>query len=967
MPRVREAAQPELEQALRRAVRGAVSFDVKTRALHATDASNYRQVPLAVVTPYDVDDLVAAVGACRDHEVPVTMRGGGTSVAGNAIGPGVVIDTSRHLTRIVAIDPVRRTATVEPGVVLDHLNDAAAVHGLRFAADPSTHTHCTIGGMLGNNACGAHSVAWGKTSDHVESLEVLLYDGARMTVEATPPAQLRALAQHSGRSAEVYRALDALVQDNLAVLRTSFPALPRRVSGYALDALLPEAGFDLPRALVGTEGTCVVVLRAVLRLVPVPAATALVVAGFADDAAAADAVPHLLHLEPLALEGLDRELVDTYIRSRPGGAGAAARLPPGAGWLFVEVTGGTPGEARDRGDDLADALSTAPGFTSAVVVPDPGEQRLLWRIREEGAGLATRLPDGSEAAPGWEDAAVPPVRLGDYLRALRALLARHGLRGVSYGHFGDGCVHTRIDFDLLSAAGRERFGEFVEQAADLVVSYGGSLSGEHGDGRARSALLTRMYSAEVLDLFAQFKAIWDPCDRLNPGVLVRPRRVDADLRVQRAARPVTDVAFGYTADGGDFAKAVRRCVGVGRCRAETGGVMCPSYRVTAQEEHSTRGRAHLLLEMLEGDVVTDGWRSPEVREALDLCLSCKGCASDCPVSVDVSTYKAEFLHRYYRHRLRPASHYSMGFLPLWASLAARAPGIVNSLTRDPAAGRLVRRLAGVAQQRPIPQFVSPTFTEWFRTWPGRRSAGASGGDGDGRVDVVVWPDTFTNYLDPEVGKAAVRVLASAGVGVVVPRRQVCCGLTWVSTGQLGVARRVISRSLDTIGPLMRSDAWIVGLEPSCTATLRSDVPELFPDHEVALWLRSRVLTFAEALDRVDPARWAPQVRATSISQTHCHQHAVLGIDADLRVMHRLGIDNSVIDSGCCGLAGNFGFERGHLQVSLAVAERVLLPAVRSAPSSTVVLADGFSCRTQIAHGTGRRSLHLAQLIDSAIK
>ncbi len=959
------ASPSELERALRAQVRGPVSFDTKTRALLATDASNYRHVPVGVVTPCDVDDLAAAVGVCAEQNVAVTVRGGGTSVAGNATGRGVVIDTSRHLTRVLEVDPVRRTARVEPGVVLDHLNDAAAVHGLRFGPDPSTHNSCTIGGMLGNNACGAHSVAWGKTSDNVHSLDVLLYDGTRLTVGALDADARRTAAQRPGRAGHIYRQLAALTQDNLAVLRTGFPALPRRVSGYALDALLPENGFDVARALVGSEGTCAVVLAATLRLVPVPAARALVVAGFSDAAAAADAVPGLLRYRPLALEGLDRELVDTYVRGRPGGGGAAAQLPPGNGWLFVELGAEHPASAQEQAQELAAALSAATGFSLARVVSDTREQQTLWRIREQGAGLATRLSDGAEAFPGWEDAAVPPERLGDYLRGLRALLVRHALRGVSYGHFGDGCVHTRIDFDLRRGTGRATFRAFVEDAADLVSSFGGSLSGEHGDGQARSELLTRMYGAEVVDLFAQFKAIWDPGNRLNPGVLVQPRRLDEDLRLHgRAARPLTGLTFGYTSDGGDFTKAVRRCVGVGRCRAASGGVMCPSYRVTAQEEHSTRGRAHLLLEMIDGDVVSDGWRSNEVREALDLCLSCKGCLSDCPVNVDISTYKAEFLHRYYRHRLRPASHYSMGFFPLWARAAARVPRLVNATTAHALAGRAVRRLAGIAPQRPIPPFGAQTFTEWFR------SAHVSGADErptrSNGPRVVLWPDTFTNYLAPEVGRAATRVLRSAGLHVTVPRRPVCCGVTWISTGQLAMARRVIKHSLAAMVPYIDSDVWVVGLEPSCTAALRADVRELFPDDPVARWLGSRLLTFAEALDRLAPSTWGPAVNRTSISQTHCHQHAVLGTDADVRLMARLGIHNTVLDTGCCGLAGHFGFEREHLTVSLAVAEHGLLPAVRATPPETAVVADGFSCRTQVLHATGRQSLHLAQLIDAAL-
>jgi FAD/FMN-containing dehydrogenase/Fe-S oxidoreductase len=956
-------APGRLEAALRAAVRGEVGFDAKARALHATDASNYRHVPLGVVAPVDVDDVVAAVAACRAHGVPVTVRGGGTSIAGNATGPGVVLDLSRHLTRVVEVDPVRRTATAEAGVVLDRLNDAAAVHGLRFAPDPSSHGRCTLGGMLGNDACGAHSVRWGRTSDNVESLDVLLYDGTRLTVGPTPPAELARLAARTDRVGALYRDLRALAEDNRALLRTAFPALPRRVSGYALDRLLPEHGVDLARALVGSEGTCAVVLRATVRLVEPPAAVALLVAGFTDDAAAADAVPAILALGPLAVEGMDRELVQTWLDRRPGGADVAALLPPGDGWLFVEVGGATAAGAGERAGEVAALLAAAAGFTAAAVVREPAEQRALWRVREEGAGLATRLPDGTEAFPGWEDAAVPPDRLGTYLRELRALLRRHGLRGVTYGHYGDGCCHTRIDYDLLTEPGRAVFRSFVEDAADLVVALGGSLSGEHGDGQARAELLPRMYGPQVVELFARFKAVWDPDGGLNPGVLVRPRSLDTDLRVgARAARPVTDVVFGYAEDGGDLAKAVRRCVGIGRCRTETGGVMCPSWRVTHEEQHSTRGRAHLLLEMLEGDVLTDGWRSREVREALDLCLGCKGCASDCPVNVDMATYKAEFLHRHYRRRLRPAAHYSMGWLPVWARLAALAPCLANAVTAGPVLGRLVRRLGGLAPDRELPRFAGRTFSRWFAA----RSRPATAGPTATAPRVLLWPDTFTEHFAPEVGRAAVRVLESAGLGVDLPAGRVCCGLTYVATGQLGTARRVLRRTLATLEPYLGTDGWVVGLEPSCTAALRADLPSLLPDDPRARRLAARVLTLAEALDRFAPAGWAPQVDAASISQPHCHQHAVLGTDADRRVMARVGLRNTGLDAGCCGQAGSFGFERGHEDVAAAVGELALLPAVRSADPATVVLADGFSCRLAIARGTGRRAVHLAEAIDRAL-
>ncbi len=931
------------------AIGGSAEFGAGARALYTMDASNYRQAPLAVVTPRDDADVVAAVNVAREFGVPVVPRGGGTSVAGNAVGNGVVLDFSRHMNRILDIDPVRRVARVEPGVVLDDLQAAAATHGLVFGPDPSTSGRCTIGGMIGNDACGSHSIRWGRTSDNVQELDVLLYDGTRMRVNGAAGGAPLAGTDVPERVARLYRDLRDLVDDNLAVLRTGFPELGRRVSGYALDALLPERGFNVARSLVGTEGTCATVLSATVRLVPMPAAKALLVLGFPDDIAAAETVPGLLRFAPMTVEGLDARLLRLSASARTS---AAVPLPDGGAWLFVEIAGASAEDAAHRAAEVARSAG-AP----AAVVTDGARQRALWRVRAAAAGLATRAADGSEAWPGWEDAAVPPHKLAAYLREFRALLVRHGREGVTFGHFGEGCVHVRIDFDLTDRSGIRDFREFVEEAAELVIAHGGSLSGEHGDGRARSELLRRMYSPELIGLFERFKATWDPANGLNPGVIVKPRRLDEDLRFGRRL-PLADTAFGYPHDDGDFAQAVRRCVGVGKCREPhaSAGVMCPSFQATREEKDSTRGRARVLLEMVNGQVITEGWRSGEVRDALDLCLSCKGCRSDCPVGVDMATYKAEFLHHHYRHRLRPAAHYSMGYLPTLARLASAAPATVNKLTDSAVIGRILRRLGGIAAERSLPAFARTSFTKWLTA---RRPTSPR----SGTPAVMVWPDTFTEHFSPEVGQAATTVLEAAGFAVRLPPGRVCCGLTWISTGQLAVARRVILRTLGVLEPALAAGTPIVGLEPSCTAALRVDVPELVADDR-ARRLADQVFTLPEFLDRAD---WAPpELPRGAIRQIHCHQHAVLGSAADERLFARMRLDSHTLRSGCCGLAGNFGFERGHYEISRAIGERVLLPAVRSASPDTIVLADGFSCRTQIADATDRRALHLAQILELAL-
>jgi FAD/FMN-containing dehydrogenase/Fe-S oxidoreductase len=984
-PAVHPAALPDAAAALRadlrRAVDGAVRFDDASRAMWSADASNYRRVPIGVVAPRDVADLEAALAVCRAHDVPVLPVGARTSTAGQAVNTAVVLDCGR-VNRILEIDPDARTARVEPGVVCDALRDAAAPHGLTFGPDPSTHNRCTLGGMIGNNACGSHSVAWGKTVDNVHALDVLTYRGERLSLGSDAvgavPAALRALGER--------------VADDV---RTGFPDLTRRVSGYNLDQLLPGR-VDLAKALVGTEGTCAVLTAATVRLVESPPARALAVLGFPDAHTAADHVMAVRELGPLTIEGMDAGLVAAMRATNPVETTSRA-LPEGGGWLYVETGGATRAEAHAAADAVVAAMT--PYATSALVVSEPSRMKALWRIREDGAGILTRLPGGGEAWPGWEDAAVPPERFGAYLREFDALLARHRRRGVYYGHFGDGCLHVRIDFDLATRPGVADFRAFVEDAADLAVAHGGSLSGEHGDGVARAELLPRMYPPPIIAAFEEFKGIWDPDGRLNPDRVVRPAKLDEDLRVFVGMPALRDSpVLDFPHDRGSFGRATRRCVGVGKCVTAHGGVMCPSWRATGEEMHSTRGRARLLFEMANGQVVRDGWRSDAVAEALDLCLSCKGCKRDCPVGVDMAAYKTEFLAQRYRGRLRPASHYSMGALPRWLHLVGRLPArvvdVLNAAARGPL-GAVAKRVGGVAPERAIPPVARQPFTRAGGRAPvaaarvrstvallrsggsgatplqSRRAARAvapGGAAGDGRPRLLLWPDTFTNHFDPAVAADAVAVLEALGYAVELPPRAVCCGLTWTSTGQVDAARRVLRRSLRTVGPWLAEGVPVVGLEPSCTAALRVDGPELLPDEPLAARLAGGVRTFAEVLAEHAAALRAAVVEPgqRALVQVHCHQHAELGVEADRAAMAALGIEAEVLDSGCCGLAGNFGFEKGHYAVSMACAERVLLPAVRAAEDDVAVLADGFSCRTQLRQAGTREPVHLARLAARAL-
>lgn len=940
----------DLAADLRRTVRGRVADDRQTLATHAADASNHRHVPLAVVHPVDADDVAAVLAVCRDRNVPVLPRGAATSIAGQSVNTAVVLDLRRHMGSVLAVDPVRREATVQPGVVLDDLQRAAAPHGLRFGPDPSTHSRCTVGGLIGNNACGSHSVAWGKTVDNVRSLDVITYRGERLT--AGPGTTLAGTPLLDGLAA---------VRDRWSAdVATGFPQLTRRVSGYNLDELRPGDGTDLARALVGTEGTCATILSATVSLVELPAATALVVLGFESSYAAAEAASHLVdlkhagELDPLTIEGVDASLVTTLRRGRPD-ATSWRLLPPGSAWLFVEVGGADAGQARAT----AEALPARVPSEGGVVVTEKAQVKALWSIREQGAGLATRAPDGSEAWPGWEDSAVPVHRLAEYLRGFDALLTGHNLQTAYYGHFGDGCVHSRINFDLLTRPGIARFRSFMTDAADLVCSLGGSLSGEHGDGQARAELLTRMYPAPVIEAFGAFKTAWDPDGMMNPRRVVDPAPLDADLRVFLSGPTLalrTPQGMALPHDGGSLETAARRCVGVGACLNDHGGVMCPSYRATGEEQHSTRGRARLLHEMMRGDVITDGWASEEVRDAMDLCLGCKGCKSDCPVDVDMAAYKSEFLHQHYAGRRRPRDHYSMGWLPLWLRLA-RFRRVLNRAAKVPALAAVAKKLGNIAPERTIPEIAPQTFRAWFAARP----APALPADAP---RLLLWPDTFTDHLDPEVGKAAVAVLEALGHRVELPAGPVCCGLTWTTTGQLDRARTVLSRSVSALAPWLDDGVPVVGLEPSCTAALIHDTAQLLPGETR---LPAAVKTFAEVLaQHPDLAAHADGTERAAIVQVHCHAHAELGTQADREVMSALGIRAEVLDSGCCGLAGNFGFTAGHYEVSQACAEAVLLPALRAAAPGTAVLADGYSCRTQVRQSGDNRPEHLAQLAARAM-
>lgn len=945
-----------LATGLQEVVSGEVRFDEGSRALYANDASIYRQVPLGVVLPRDAGDVLAALEVCREHDVPIFGRGCGTGLAGQSVNDAVMFDFTKYMHEIVDLDPASATARVQPGVVCDDLRHAAAEHGLTWSVDPATHDRCTFGGMIGNNSCGTHSVMGGKTVDNVIELDVVTYDGTRMRVGPTDAEQLREILAGDDRRAGIYRDLVDLRDRHAESIRQRYPDIPRRVSGYNLDDLLPEKGLDVARALVGTESTCVIVLEATVRLLPDPPVHTLLVVGFPDAATAADHVPELSETGVIGLECFDAGVIDNLHKHGVDVPGVTD-LPPGQAWLLAEY-GAETGQRADELVEQAANRVTSPGHPR--VLEDPALQGEVWEIRRSAIEYS-RIPGEHAGLAGWEDAAVPPDRLGDYIRDYCGLLERHGYHAVLFGHFGQGCMHNRLDLDLETRAEVDNFSRFLDEAGDLVVSYGGSLSGEHGDGRLRANQLGKMFGEDLVGAFAQFKGIWDPDARMNPGRVVRPDDPVTDLRhgPDYAPRPVK-THFAFPEDEHGFSDAVNRCFGIGKCRHTSGGTMCPSYMVTREEKHSTRGRARMLLEMMNGHLGPDsdndaGWRDEHVKDSLDLCLSCKGCKGDCPAEVDIASYKAEFLSHYYAGRLRPRAAYALGLVPVWARLARRSPRLVNGALHAPVLGRLGKLAAGVAPQREAPTFAEQSFREWFA---GHESP-------PGGNPVILWPDTFTDNFTPEIGIAAVDVLEDAGFTVSIPEKVLCCGRPLYDFGMLTTAERWLRRILRELRQPAIDGVPLVGLEPSCLAVFRDELLNLFPDDADARRISRQSFTLSELLLQHD-YHPATTLARDALVQTHCHQHAVIGADADAEMMRRVGLSARHEDTGCCGMAGSFGFERGDkYEVSVAAGERALLPEVRAADPDELILADGFSCREQIGQLTERHAVHLAQVLAMA--
>lgn len=957
-----------LEGELRSNIEGEVRFDAGTKAMYAVDASNYREIPIGVIIPKSKNDVIAAIAAARKYGAPVLSRGGGTSLAGQCCNVALVIEWMKYMRNIEEVNPYERHARVLPGTVCDDLRHHPTVlkHKLTWGPDPATHDHCTFGGMLGNNSCGAHAQMSGKADNNVEELDILLYDGTRMTVGWMNDMELDSAIRQGGRIGNIYRNLRSLRDHYASLIEKNYPPIPRRVSGYNLDQLIPgkDGRFNIARALVGSESTLVTILEAKVKLIDGKPERVIVMLGYPDIYAAADHISSIDAFQPIALEGIDGHLIKN-VQIKGGPHRKFIRfLPEGQGWLLVEFGADEKKDTIEQAQRFMEGLKKHPNPPSMKLYTDKADCEHIWDVRESGLGATAFVPGQPSTWPGWEDSAVPPEKLGGYLRDLRALYNKYDYNPALYGHFGQACVHCRVDFDIQSAEGIKKWRFFMEEATDLCVKYGGSLSGEHGDGQARAEFLYKMFGPELIQAFREFKSIWDPDWKMNPGKLVDPNRMDENLRLGADYHPWDPPThFKYPQDHGSFAHATLRCVGIGKCRRPDGknaddSTMCPSYMVTFEEADTTRGRAHHLWEMLHGDVITNGWRDDSVRESLDLCLSCKGCKGDCPVNVDMATYKAEFLSHYWQGHIRPRHAYAFGFIDKWSRLASMAPGFVNLFTQLPVLSAVAKFVAGMPQKRIIPAFAPETFKSW---WSKREPRN------EGKPKVILWADTFNNHFFPETSKAAVEVLEHAGFQVQVPMGHLCCGRPLYDYGFLNTARSYLTKVLNALRPDLEQGTKVVVLEPSCCSVFRDELHTMMPDDRLANRLVSSTFTLSEFLAQHANGYQPPTLERKALVQGHCHHKAIMRLDEEESLMKKMGLDYEVLNSGCCGMAGSFGYEKDKYDVSIACGERKLLPEVRKARLSTIIVADGFSCKEQISQDTNRNALHIAEVIQFALR
>jgi len=951
-----------LHQTLINQLEGEADFSAAGVAMFTSDASNYRQIPLGVVFPKTESDIEQTVKLCRQHNLPVLMRGAGTSQNGQTVNEAVILDCSRFMNQVLSVDVDNRTATVQPGIVCDALKAAAEPHGLTFGPDPATHSRCTVGGMVGNNSCGPHSMLAGKTVENVIELEVLTTDGDKFWVGPASETELEDIIKKDDRKAAVYKELKSLRDEYADEIRNRYPTIKRRVSGYNLDQLLPENNFNVARALVGSEGTCVTVLKARVSLIENPKLKRLFVLGFKDIFAAGDIVPSIMPWSPIAMEGLDWNIIgglnDRNLRQRE-----VALLPEGRAWLLIELAAASDEALNSHCKEFATAMQNEATVLEVITVTDPKQVADIWSIREQGAS-ATALalnPGDTNPVVGWEDTAVDPSQLGDYLREMNTLVEKYEYTTSLYGHFGDGCIHARITFDTRSEEGVAKWRRFSREIAELVVKYNGSLSGEHGDGQAKAEFLPIMYGDKLMQAFRRFKKIWDPTGMMNPGKLIDAYRMDENLRFgPDYSVPAHNSVLHFHEDQGNFGRTTERCIGMGKCRAAS-GAMCPSYQATGEERFSTRGRAHLLHELLRADVIPDGFKDTDIAESLEHCLSCKACKSECPTQVDIAAFKAEFMAQHYQHKRRPLHHHVFAKTGQWLKLMTRFPRLSNTL-QNGLPGKLTKSLLNIRQDKNLPALAALSFMAWAKQNADATVGGFLRFGEQQQPAVVLWSDSVNNAYRPELLQTTVKLLGRSGYCVYLAKDNFCCGRPLYEHGFIDKAKQQLDNILSNFHSQLPAAASVIVLEPSCLSVFKDELHRLYPSDNRAKDLGSRTMTIAEFLlsKGITPVRKLPK----AVMHLHCHGKNT--ITAERSWLQQCFEEIVEPENGCCGMAGVYGLRKSTAATGDILYSRKLRNVVDEADTDTKIISDGYSCRKQIEDNSTARVWHPVEIMDACM-